>query len=166
MDFLYHAAIGLGISKTIGGSYDPYAAVFALLPDLIGITPFAYLKLKNDSHDSFMAFITNSFNVTKVDIFFTSFDRSLYRTTHSLLFTALLTIFLYLLFPQTWLIYSLSYLSHILVDVPTHDGEFATRLLYPISDIHYQGKNWAKNKRIFTILWGLLLAILLISLIA
>jgi|GEM_PF-4885017 len=45
MDILYHALTGIAISKSMGGSDPALAAVAAILPDIVGATPFYYYKL-------------------------------------------------------------------------------------------------------------------------
>jgi hypothetical protein len=54
------------------------------------------------------------------------------------------------------------YLSHILIDIPTHQDEFATRILYPLSDFHIQGRTWVKDRKHFSMFWiGLIVAFIL-----
>ena len=77
-----------------------------------------------------------------------------YQITHSLLFAMLVSLATYLLFPPAWLVVALAYFSHILIDIPTHEGDFATRIFYPITDFHFKRKNWATHPGLFFAFWG------------
>lgn len=156
MDILYHALTGVAISKSMGGTDPTLAAVAAMLPDIVGTTPFYYFKFRKALQSPQVALSPSFFALLTSNKFFNSIDAATYRTTHSL-FTALgMIILAFVYFPDSWLILSLSYISHILIDIPTHDGDFATRMLYPW-DTHFRfGKNWSKSWRLSLAFWLLL----------
>lgn len=70
-----------------------------------------------------------------------------YRSTHNLFAWGFFTVLLAIFAPR-YLILSIAYLSHILVDIPTHGGVFGTRIFYPLSDWHVESVNWIKSGRI------------------
>lgn len=153
MDVLYHALTGIAISKSMGGTDPTLAAVAAMLPDIAGTIPFYYYKFREAAKSPPVAFAPSLFTLLTSNKFANATDAASYRITHSL-FTALgITILAYFIFPNSWLILSLSYVSHILIDIPTHDGDFATRMFYPW-DTHFTlGKNWSKSWRLSLAFW-------------
>lgn len=160
MDFLYHASTGIIISKVITGKVSPEATVFAVLPDLIGFVGHTYLMVKYASqHKTFWKKFHIEIQKTS---FYNGLDKFSYRIAHSLFTWAGTTVLLYLLLPKLWLACSLSYLSHILIDIPTHDGAFAQRIFYPFSDWHIQGKYWTTNRNLIIFFWGLLILFVLL----
>ena len=160
MDIIYHALVGVAISKSLGGKYEAAAAICAMLPDLIGTTPLYYFRSPYLSQTSAKDFLTHMIHATTSEKFTNTVEKIAYRTTHSLVTALLFSLLMYLLFPAAWIILSLSWLSHVLIDIPTHSGDFATQLLYPISQVHIQAKNWSTKPKVFILLWGILLAIL------
>lgn len=159
MDIMYHAVVGVVIAKSFGEHYALPAAIFSILPDVIGTLPYYYYKLTRTKRTLWKEFFIDLYRASTSNTFTHSVDKRFYYITHSLFTTALLTIFLYFLFPQTWIMFSLCYLSHIIIDIPTHDGELATRFLYPFSDIHYQANNWTLHYKSFFSFWIMLLFI-------
>lgn len=160
MDILYHAVSGIAIAKTFGSSDVLPVALAATLPYLLGIIPFYAIKLK-DAIVSPQSTIKTYTRLLLSNKFANKLDATFYRCTHSLIGAGIFAICMYFLFPAQWLILSLSYLSHIVIDIPTHQGQFATRLLYPFSDVHIEGSNWSTNPKLFLSFWlGLLLVML------
>ncbi|MBU0597485.1 hypothetical protein KKF61_00635 [Patescibacteria group bacterium] len=66
------------------------------------------------------------------------------------------------IFAPNYTIVTLPYYLHIIMDIFTHRGVWATRIFYPISNFHFQGHNWWKNKWISIVNWGAIVAINLI----
>ena len=157
MDIMYHAVTGVVIAKSFGSHYELPAAMMAMLPDIIGTIPYYYHKLTSTKRVTWRAFFIDVYHACTSNTFTKNIDKHVYYATHSLITTAVLTVFLYVFLPGTWFIFSLSYLSHILIDIPTHDGELATRFLYPLSDLHYQANNWTRHYKSFFSFWIVLL---------
>jgi len=66
----------------------------------------------------------------------------LYNVTHSVIFFAVLFIFLWILFRKP-IMESLAWGAHILLDIPTHSYEFfPTPFLWPFSDLKVDGIPW------------------------
>jgi len=161
MDVLYHGVVGFTIAKALGGKYETAAAATAMFPDIVGSIPFFYFKLQDISTKSLKNFSRYFVGMFFKNKFKNDIDRIPYQTTHSLVFAALVSFLTYALFRPAWLVVSLSYLSHIIIDIPTHDGDFTTYFLYPFSRAHYEGKNWITHPKIFFAFWGGLIIILL-----
>lgn len=153
MDVFYHALTGIAISKSMGGADPALAAAAAVLPDIVGTIPFYYYKIQQARQSPQATFVPSLFALLTSSKFANATDAASYHITHSL-FTALgLTILAYFIFPNSWHILSLCYISHILIDIPTHDGEFATRMFYPWNTRFQYGKNWAKSWRMSLAFW-------------
>lgn len=159
MDIMYHAVVGVVIAKAFGDQHQFPSAMMSMLPDIIGTVPYYYYKLTGTKRVTWRAFFVDLYHASTSNTFTKNIDKHVYHSTHSLITYAILTILLYFMFPQTWHIFSLCYLSHILIDIPTHDGELATRFLYPISNIHFNSKNWAQHYKSFFGFWIVLLFI-------
>jgi membrane-bound metal-dependent hydrolase YbcI (DUF457 family) len=160
MDVLYHGVVGFTVAKVIGSPDVLPAAVAAMVPDIIGSIPFLYFKLLKAPKKSFFACIRSFWRTANSNTFDNKIDRGIYQFFHS--FTALPVVALvsFLLYPASWLVLTVAYAAHILIDIPTHDGDFATQFLYPISAVRYEGKNWAKHQKEFLLFWAALITIL------
>ena len=157
MDVIYHALVGAAIAESTGSPYIQSSALFAVLPDLVGAAPFIYYKLTARPKEAPHTWLQNVKECVYSNTFTNSIDRIMYGITHSLVFALLVSLLSYLFFPAAWATLSLSYISHIIIDIPTHEGDFATRIFYPYSDFHFESKNWATNPKLFFIFWGVLL---------
>ncbi len=160
MDFLYHASTGIIISKALTGKPSAVVTLFAVLPDLVGFVGHSFLMYKY-AHRNKPFWKTLLVEIQKTT-FYNGLDKMSYRIAHSLFTWALTSLLLYLFFPRIWLACSLAYFSHILIDIPTHDGAFAQRLFYPFSDWHIQGKYWTTNRNLIIFFWSLLILFVLI----
>ena len=156
MDVLYHGLVGVAIAKGLDASSYLPVTVSALLPDLIGIIPFYYFKLSHALKKPEGKRIKTLYLELMSNTFTNAFDAAVYRTTHSLVTACLYSLILYTWFREIWLPGTLGYLSHILIDIPTHDGEFATRVLYPYSRVTFSGSNWGKSPVLFILFWAIL----------
>lgn len=163
MDVLYHGVIGFTIAKSFGGGYEIPAIISAIIPDIVGTAPFFFFKLQRASKKSLKIFTQDAFRLLTSNTFSNTIDCTVYQITHSFITAFLITIISYVLFRPAWIIISLNYISHILIDIPTHDGEFSTYFLYPLSTYHKENKNWAKSPKIFLTWWGGLILLLLFS---
>jgi|GEM_PF-650914 len=154
MDILYHALTGVTISKGMGSEYAIPAAVSAMLPDLAGIWPFYYYKIIEAAKHPNNNFARTAFILLTSNKFANVSDTTAYRFTHSLLSAGIFALLSYLLMKDAWIVMTAGFISHLIIDIPTHSGPFATRLLYPFSDIHFRGgTNWAKNAGRFIFFW-------------
>ena len=105
--------------------------IFGALPDLVLVTL--------SPRQAFEIFVTSSAQLPHYYII-------LYRYLHSLLTAGLIYLFLSLFFPR-YRVFALPYLFHIIVDIFTHCGQYATRFFYPLSQISicgysYEGRYW------------------------
>lgn len=161
MDILYHTVVGYAIGESMGG-HELAGILGSTLPDLVGTAPFYYLKLKRISKTSIQSVSSGIWEMLTSNKFLNSFDRITYHTTHSFITAALITIISYLFFHPVWSVISVAYISHILIDIPTHEGDFATHFLYPLSHIHAAAKNWIKHPALFLTFWALLITVILL----
>lgn len=161
MDVLYHGLTGFLIAKYTGSPYVSLAALSAMIPDLVGATPYYYFKFKKEPPHSIIAFIKSTWKFSRLNIFDNTTDQSIYHMTHSFITCGIITALSYIFLRSAWVVIGLSYLSHILIDIPTHEGDFATRIFYPFSDIHVESKNWANDLRRSLLFWGVLFVALL-----
>ncbi len=141
------------------------ASIFSMLPDLLGTSAFQYFKLKNASKSSVKAFVSDFVAFTKRNKFFSKWDKLTYRTTHTLLSLPFTAFTAFVFFRDIWWILTICYLSHLLVDLPTHEGEFAFRPLWPLSNRSLTGKSWATNFNLFFAFWAILIAVFLFQLV-
>jgi hypothetical protein len=154
---MYHAVVGVVIAKSLGGHYALPAAIVAMLPDIVGTLPYYYYKLTQTKRTLWKEFFVDVYHATTSNTFTYRFDKHLYYATHSLFTAAIFSLMLYFILPTIWTLFSFCYLSHIIIDIPTHDGELATRFFYPFSDIHYEANNWTKHYKSFFSFWIVLL---------
>lgn len=156
MDILYHAVSGIAIAKSMDASSPYGAAVFAMLPDLAGIIPYFSIKFIEAAKNPDGGVIKTFMHLVQNNRFVTRIDTTAYRATHSLFTAAAIAVLTYAFFRDQWVLLSVSYLSHILIDIPTHDEDFATRIFFPVSDFHMQGANWTTHPKLFLFFWAVL----------
>lgn len=159
MDFVSHALWGM----TIVRRPELFGAVFIAsnLPDIFGSTPYwsicSLRLLKGYKKRGFKALKKAFKSLPKAP--YTSL--LFYHSFHNLFAWLIFSLILYMFFP-TLLILSLAYLSHILVDIPTHKGDFATRIFYPFSDFHFEGASWIRERKIVIANFALILLVNLV----
>ncbi len=156
MDILYHAVSGIAIAKSMDASSPYGAAVFAMLPDLAGIIPYFAIKFIAASKNPTGGIIRTYTGIIQTNRFVNRIDAAAYRATHSLYTVGIVAALTYVFFRDQWLVFSVCYLSHILIDIPTHDEDFATRIFFPTSDFHLQGANWVTHPKLFLFFWAVL----------
>ncbi len=161
MDVAFHGLTGLVISRGLTEEYLLSGLAFSVLPDILGTTAFQFFKVKNASKDSLESFIKDFWKYTKQNNFFSRWDKLTYRTTHTLFSLPFIALFANVLLKDIWWVLVICYLSHFLIDILTHEGEFAFRPFWPFSDWNIKGKNWAVSQKLFLGFWGLLLGIFL-----
>ncbi len=145
MDVFFHLIIGMIISNIFLGKILLIVVIAAVLPDLIGTTYFYILLLKNSSKKSFKAFFKDYMNHINTRTFFGKLDMALYRVTHSLFGWLFFTGLCFIFYKESYLVISLAYLSHLIIDPLVHKKDYATRLFYPFSDFHIKGDDWNHN---------------------
>lgn len=141
MDPLSHALWG----ATIIRNRELLALVVgaSILPDL-GILPMVFEVLYTYYQD-YRKGIRRSFRQLLTDWRKIKFGRlgvNFYLAFHSL-FAWLLFSFILFAFTRNYLILSLAYLCHLLVDIPTH---YAAKPFYPLSNLHLRGIYFLDNK--------------------
>lgn len=150
MDTISHAAWGATIVRKSRLVW--WAAFAAALPDLIPAA-FGLLRYKR-------RYYLDMANLSFIDKPESAYMR-IYHFTHSLVPITVLAVVLRFLAPGWWIIV-IPYYSHVLLDIGTHRGVWATRIFYPFSDFHFEGYNWWKDWRITALNWTALIAINLI----
>lgn len=142
----------------------PLVAIASNLPDFLGASPYwkeiagsIVRSVKKEGARGIISGIKNGPTPTESHI-------KNYRIFHSLLAWLFFSLILAIFFPSL-LVLSLAYLSHILVDIPTHSGTFATRIFYPLSDFHFEGISWVDSKKVLVINFVLLILINIVLLV-
>jgi len=160
MDVLYHGVVGFTVAKVMGSPDVLPAAAAAMVPDVIGSIPFFYFKLLKAPKKNVRLFLRSFWQSANSNMFDNKIDRGTYQFFHSFIALPVVAIVSFLLYPASWLVLTIAYTAHILIDIPIHDGGFATQFLYPFSTIHYEGKNWTKHPAQFLFFWAALIIIL------
>jgi len=151
MDFFFHGILGLLISKLITGDYLLLAFVFAILPDLLGTSVHLYYRFRHSLTGWGKLLWPGGGR------FFNRIDKFAYRITHSLFFVFIVSVFAFIFFKKEWLVFSLACFSHLLVDIPTHQGEFSQQPFWPFFNWRIKGKSWVSHPRMFILFWLLLI---------
>lgn len=143
MDLISH---GLWGGFVLGRRHDFLgAALFGLLPDILAFSP--YLVQRAIQGGIMNAFATPSHYPHWVHI--------LYNCTHSLVVAGLIFIVFWSWRPKLAILF-LAWPLHIMLDIPTHSADsFPTKILFPLSQLYYDGVHW-KNRYILLANWGAL----------
>lgn len=155
MDIVSHILIGRIISSNKEKKLQFWAIFFSFLPDL-SLIPF-YLILGYENNRVLFFPQNQDWAGTSITHPFLSF---LYFFQHSFLlaFIVILPIILYFRLPK---IAFFSYLLHIIIDIPTHTGEWAIRIFYPLNyAINGFTDAWAWPFFSMAVFWAILLAII------
>ncbi|MFH0804830.1 MAG: hypothetical protein V1916_01385 [Patescibacteria group bacterium] len=147
MDTVSHAAWGATVVRARPLVW--WAAMSGALPDIIpalyGIVRYRWRYVQDTSSQRFV----NNPDVGYLKV---------YHFCHSLIPISVVTVLLRVLAPHYWVL-AIPYYLHILLDIPTHRGMWATRLLYPFSDVHAEGFNWWRHHWITVGNWSALVAV-------
>lgn len=134
MDALSHAAWGATVVRS--PKLFGWAALAGFLPDLVpalyGVVRYGKRYFTDIIDQSFAEHPGNFYII-------------LYRFTHSLIPITIVSLVLGVVAPM-WLPLVIPYYLHLAMDVFTHRGLWATRLLYPLSDWHIDGWNWWQRR--------------------
>lgn len=131
MDIVSHALIGKIVSvfgKKRRNS-DFWAVLFAIIPDFT-LIPFYLMLGYQNNRPLFIAYnqdwvgASSSFPVST----------AIYFLFHSFIFAFVVVLPLVIFFKIPKIAFA-AYLSHLIVDIPTHAGEWAIRVFYPFSNI-------------------------------
>ncbi|RLG90174.1 MAG: hypothetical protein DRO36_06540 [Candidatus Hecatellales archaeon] len=150
MDSVSHAAWGATIIRKLPHVW--WAVFFGLLPDIIWGVYWA-LKYRGQSFNRGLE-VRNS--PENLEVHF-----QVYYFVHSLIPITVVTIIIYLVAPS-YTIVVIPYYLHIIMDIFTHQGVWATRIFYPLSDFYFEGRDWWRNRWISIGNW---LALVVINLI-
>lgn len=151
MDTISHGLYSVFLVKGVFNKGKLWLAfLFGILPDII---PFGIPFIT-------MIFSGLSFSRDNPSQFIPSYTNALYNFTHSLVIAFVIFGLIYLIKKKVY-VWMLGWPLHILVDIPTHSGDFfPTPFLYPISNFTINGIGWG-NPYIFFPNW-ILIAILAI----
>lgn len=145
MDTLSHALYGGLISRSISKDKKTFILcfIFGALPDLMlaTLSPIKAIKI----------FITPGSSLPQYYFFY-------YRILHSF-FTAALIYLLISLFNKKYRFLIIPYCLHILIDIPTHSGRYATQFLYPFSTLSIQGYSYTRHLWLWIINFLVLVAL-------
>lgn len=162
MNLIYHAAVGTIASKGILGKIDKVVVLSSIFADLASVPLNIVMKimkvLANRNDNLFKSLV----DTIEHDSFATKVNEHMYRIFHSLLILIPVTLLAFIYYREIWYVIAIAYFSHIVIDIPSHRGVWATRIFYPFSDFHIDGKNWWNNKLIFVTMWALLFIVLLL----
>ena len=131
MDTLSHALYGGLVTRRFSKNKQTFVLsfIFGALPDLMlaTLSPIRAVKI----------FFTPGSSLPEYYIYY-------YRILHSF-FTALLIYLCFRLFNKKYTYLAIPYFFHILLDIPTHSGHFATQFLYPFSTFAIQGYTYTRH---------------------
>lgn len=142
MDTVSHGAWGALVVRKAG--LIGWAVLTGALPDIIP----AMFELAVRPRQFVDGLITKTLADNPSKMYLT-----IYRWAHSLLPISLVTLVVYLTAPAYWVLV-IPYYFHIFLDIFTHSGKWATRLLYPLSDFHFEGMDWWRRNWISAVNWG------------
>lgn len=136
MDTLAHGLYGVAlVAKNRDEKMMVTAAISGMLPDII---PYG------------VAFIQNH-NIYATNV-------TLYYSTHNI-FVPVIAFMILWFFKRKWSILALPYLLHVLFDIFTHCGVYATRFLFPVSQFHFCGVNYGDYWWMWEVNYGILIGI-------
>jgi len=157
MDIVSHILIGKILSFNKKKKAQFWAMFFSLLPDLSQI-PF-YLVLGYENARPFL-FPLNSDWIGARQLH--PILSALWEAPHSLFF-AILIILPIIIFFKLPKIAFFSYVIHLIVDIPTHSGEWAIKIFYPIDyTINGFTDAWAWPVWGFILSWIILISIVIV----
>ena len=160
MDPAFHIVSGIVLSQVLPENHIVAGIIATNFPDLLS-APYVFgVKAIKARKDTFAHFIED---VWRGDLKKTADGQTkypVYHAAHNLFALSAVTIGTYIIARQYTPIIFLGYLIHLLSDVPSHEKDFATRLLYPLSNWHMSwGKSWTNNRKVLFGMWALLLII-------
>lgn len=161
MDIISHILIGKIISffarKTKRASL--WAMSFSFLPDLFQLPAYVYLGYINNR----MFLIPKNIDWEHTRDLYPLLHAFTWEIPHSIFFL-LLVVFPVVLYFKLPKITFLAYLLHLVIDIPTHAGEWAVKPFYPINySISGFTNAWAWPVWLLVLSWIVLLTIIILS---
>jgi hypothetical protein len=135
------------------------AAMFGVIPDLVGFTPAFF----------YMLFSENGFNrsLFNSSVWVFKFASEAYNYTHSLVIFGAVALLVMLIRKGKFYWPMFGWALHILIDIPTHKGFYETPFLFPISDYRFShGISWGNSSFMMLNYSALIVVYLLIWLYA
>ena len=159
MDIISHGLIGKIISTPENDKRNIFWIIFfSVLPDFFLVPLYFVLGYENNR---FLLFPKNAdwIGASASHAFLYSF----YDLSHSFIIAFIIVLPIILLFKLPKLAF-IAYLFHILVDLPTHTGEWAIKIFYPLNNYSVKGFTdaWEWPIKYMAVAW-LILAILIIA---
>ncbi|MEM5777362.1 MAG: metal-dependent hydrolase [Candidatus Aenigmatarchaeota archaeon] len=125
MDNTVHFLWGLTLIRRLEMAFP--IALFSNMPDILSAPFFFYYVIKD------------KFPLKKQVLFEWKPPKEyleFYRFFHSILGLIIITAVFNVFFPQYTFAFAICYASHIIIDMFSHGGFWATRIFYPFSDFH------------------------------
>lgn len=145
MDFVSHALWGATIIRKKPEVW--WAALFGALPDLLTAV-YGFFKTKKN-YFKYLKDIAE--NERPNESYF-----KVYYFFHSFIPISVIALIILIIKPALVII-TIPYYLHIIMDIFMHRGVWATRIFYPLSNFHFQGKNWWQHKWIIIFNWAALI---------
>ncbi|MGE5415540.1 MAG: metal-dependent hydrolase [Acidobacteriota bacterium] len=134
MDVISHALWGYIAIAGMGKVEAGIAAAIGTAPDVIAFAPVVLTRSFWSKYD---------YNNPDRHIY-PGWIHTMYNTTHSLVVFSIVFTILWFAVSRVAAIVTLAWLLHILMDIPTHSKDFfPTKILYPLSEIHFNGVPWS-----------------------
>lgn len=108
------------------------AMLFGMLPDALAFSPYLFTRVLSQGIEGLF---------TRPE-HYPVWVKTLYNTTHSLVIAGVIFYLLCQIREELGLSF-LAWPLHILLDIPTHSAQsFPTKLLFPLSQLYYDGVHW------------------------
>lgn len=157
MDIISHILIGKIISFNKNLKTQIWAMFFSFLPDLFQLPAYIYLGYINNR----MFFIPKNIDWNHTRNLYPFLHAITWEIPHSIFFAVIiiLPIILFFKLPKIALF---AYIFHLIIDIPTHSGEWAMKPFYP-SNYTFNGFTdvWAWPIWAMALLWIVLIFIIL-----
>lgn len=160
MDLISHGLTGRLLSVNPKNSKrDVFLVIlFSLLPDIFFSAFYFFLGYENQR---FLSIPRNS-DWANASILHPVLNSITGQIPHSLIFALLVILPIVLLFKLPRLAF-FAYLTHILLDIPSHSGEWNVALFYPLSDFSINGlaNFWQWPIKYMAVIWLALIVLII-----
>ncbi len=154
MDVISHGLIGKIISFGDKKESAFWPVLFSIIPDFV-LVPFYFILGWENKRPFFFPHNSDWTGTTITHPFLTS----LYDISHSFLFLFIIILPVILIFKLPKISF-LAYFFHIIIDIPTHTGEFAIKMFYPLKfEISGFTDAWEWPIPYMLALWAVLLSL-------
>jgi len=157
MDIISHALIGwiISLMANASGKEKLWIILFSLIPDIVLIP--AYIKLGRENKRFLWIAKNEDWSGETLKYPFLS---ALYNATHSLFFLFIIVYPVIKIFNLPSLAFW-AYLTHIIIDIFSHKGEWAIKIFYPLKfKINGFSDAWAWPVYLMAITWITLIVII------